>query len=80
MTALTKAQHLALNSVRNGRCYRRFSAKGNTVHSKDGCAAFVLWRLEYLKLIREGGKLTETITPLELTDAGRMALREVEAA
>lgn len=75
---LTTAQHLALNSVRNGRCFRRFTSAGNTVHSKDGCAASVLRKLESRKLIRKGDSLTPTTTLFVLTDDGRMALRSAE--
>lgn len=80
MVKITRAQHLALNSVRNGRCFRRYTASGNTLHSKDGCAAAVLWRLEYMKLIREGKSLTDTLAAIDLTDDGRVALRQAEAS
>lgn len=80
MVKITRAEHLALNSVRNGRCYRRYTSRGNTLHSKDGCAAAVLWRLEYLKLIREGKHLTDTVSAMDLTDSGILALRQAEAS
>jgi hypothetical protein len=79
---ITPAQRRALQSVRSERCYRHFSANGNTLKSKDGCGSAVLWKLERMKLIRDGrdiGKVGLTATNLmELTDAGRMALRQAE--
>lgn len=76
MTKLTKAQLSALQSVKSGRCYRKFNARGNTLHSEDGCKASVLWRLEWLGMIDEGRSLTKTKAILFITDAGRAALRE----
>lgn len=50
---LTEAQRRGLEAVRAGKAYRVYTSKGNTVECKDVAAA-VLYRLEAMKLIREG--------------------------
>jgi hypothetical protein len=67
---ITPAQRRALEAVRNGKCYRRYTAYGYVI---EGERKLVISHLQNLCLINYG---TDNI--FHLTDAGRMALRRAE--
>lgn len=75
--ALTPAQRRALEAVRAGKAFRIYTRNCNRMHC-DGVGSAVLWKLNYLKLIRDGRTdepgAMQIRCPLELTDAGRKAL------
>ena len=75
---ITPAQCRALEAVRDGKCFRRYTATGNSVKGPEGIGGAALWNLEKFHLIREDGHSAGTKCLFELTDAGRMALRQAE--
>lgn len=48
---LTKAQRRALEAVRDGLCFRRYTAVGNTLHGPEGVSARTLWSLARARLV-----------------------------
>jgi hypothetical protein len=71
---LTQAQRRALEAVRDGLCRRVYSKDGNVYRGPACVGGQALWRLEKLKLIRDGLKLGMHGYAVELTDAGREQL------
>lgn len=73
---MTPAQKRALEAVRDGKCFRRYTASGNTLHGPKGVGSAALWALARARLIydRRGDPASETL--LMLTDNGRLALRD----
>lgn len=51
---LTPTQKRALQAVREGQCFRRYHATGNTLHGPKGVGAGALWRLAEKGLIEDG--------------------------
>jgi hypothetical protein len=48
---ITQARKRALVAVRDGKCERRYSAIGNTLHGPEGVSANTLWHLVRAGLI-----------------------------
>lgn len=72
---LTEATRRGLVAVREGKAYRIYRGDGNTLHC-EGVASSTLWRLERLKLIRDGRSTAGGFSircPMELTPAGEKA-------
>lgn len=79
MTKLTVAQRRALEAVRDGKIVREYKDDGNVFLCPPGIGSrAVLWKLEKLGLIREGRSVGLTMADMDLTDNGRMALRQAE--
>ena len=76
---ITPAQRCALEAVRDGKCFRRYTSKGNSVKGPEGIDGTALWHLEKMHLICET-EFNNSIyrSSFVLTDTGRMALREAE--
>ena len=78
---ITAAQRRALQAVRDGKCFRKFDAKGNSLHGPKGIGAAALWHIDARGWIRDRkdrrvGLTIEVV--LALTDAGDRVLRQAE--
>lgn len=72
---MTRAQRRALEAVKAGKCERKYTEVGNSMH---GAHAATLWICERNKWIRDG-KLIGRYCRLELTPAGEEQLAGVRA-
>lgn len=72
---MTGSQRRTLEAVKAGKCERKYTERGNTMH---GAHAATLRTLENYRWIRDG-KLVGRYCRLELTPAGEAELAKVSA-
>lgn len=72
--SITAARKRALEAVRDGKCFRKYTRTGNTLHGPKGVAASTLWYLANEKMIEDDPRSSGNYPRVTLTKAGKAAL------
>lgn len=73
-TKLSPAARRTLEAVRGGKCFRRYTSVGNTLHGPAGASSKMLWHLSRGKMIEDHPTDSGSHCRQILTKAGIEAL------